>query len=590
MRSMILAGMDVARFNFSHGTQESHLEAFQTLSRLREDLKVPVASLLDTKGPEIRLGLFQGGGAQLEAGSRFTLVTEECQGDASHASITFPGLVEDVKAGDTILLNDGAIALRVESVSPTAIDCVVQNGGYISDRKGVNVPGVRLSMPYISEKDRSDILFGAKMGFDFIAASFARRAQDILEIRQLLERQGNQTIRIIAKIENAEGVSNADEILRVSDGIMVARGDMGVEIPFEEVPIQQKILIKKCYAAGKMVITATQMLESMIQNPRPTRAETADVANAIYDGTSAIMLSGETAAGSYPVEAVRTMARIAERTERDIDYRSQFFHRGADPVSGRAPDVTNAIAHATCTTAYDLGAKAILTVTWSGTTARMLSKFRPDIPIIACTHKPSTYQQLNLSWGVTPLLCQVQENTDSLFAHAVEVAKAAGYVEDGDVVVITAGVPLGVNGTTNLLKVHVVGDILVSGQGVNKLHSFGRVCVAHDEEEALRNFQDGDILVVPETSNTLLPILKKASGIVTEKGGMNSHAAIVGMTLDIPVVVFAENATKILKSSTMVYLDAAAGTVRNQTRSQCDLVAFSSGNGPKADRTSKDRD
>ena len=557
MRSMILAGMDVARFNFSHGTQESHLEAFQTLSRLREELKVPVASLLDTKGPEIRLGLFQGGGAQLEAGSRFTLVTEECQGDASHASITFPGLVEDVKAGDTILLNDGAIALRVESVSPTAIDCVVQNGGYISDRKGVNVPGVRLSMPYISEKDRSDILFGAKMGFDFIAASFARRAQDILEIRQLLERQGNQTIRIIAKIENAEGVSNADEILRVSDGIMVARGDMGVEIPFEEVPIQQKILIKKCYAAGKMVITATQMLESMIQNPRPTRAETADVANAIYDGTSAIMLSGETAAGAYPVEAVKTMARIARRTEEDINYQKRFSARDVHD----APNVTNAISHATVTTAHDLGAAAILTVTKSGATARMISKFRPACPIICCTTNPTTQRQMNLSWGVVPLMADEKKSMDDLFDHAVERAVKAGYLASGDLVVITAGAPLGVSGTTNLLKVHLVGNILVQGKGATAYSACGNLCVAETEEDALTYFRPGDILVIPQTSNRLLPLLKECSGIITEMPGLNSHAAIVGMALEKPVLVDARNATHILKSGTTVTLDAERGIV-----------------------------
>lgn len=395
--------------------------------------------------------------------------------------------------------------------------------------------------------------------FDFIAASFTRCAQDILEIRQLLDEQGCHTIKIIAKIENLEGVQNIDEILRVSDGIMVARGDMGVEVPLEDVPVFQKVLIKKAYNAGKMVITATQMLESMMHNPRPTRAEAADVANAIYDGTSAIMLSGETAAGQFPVEAVKTMAAIAQRTENDIDYRKRFFSRSGDNL----PDVTNAISHATCTTAYDLGAKAIITVTWSGTTARMLSKYRPDIPVLACTHLDQTYRQLSLSWGVTPLKSQVKDDTDELFSHAVEVVKNAGYVQDGDIVVITAGIPLGVTGTTNMLKVHVVGDILVSGQGVNKKSSIGRVCVAHSEEEALENFVDGDILVIPQTSNNLLPILKKASGIVTETGGFNSHAAIVGLALDIPVVVGATNATSILKSSTQVEIDAERGIVSN---------------------------
>ena len=559
IRELIKAGANLTRFNFSHGTYESHKQTFDIVDRLRREMNLPVATLLDTKGPEIRLCTFQGGSAQLHAGQQFILTSADCEGDANRVQINFPGLVSDVKAGDNILLDDGAIALRVVRTGKTNIVCEVLNDGKISDRKGVNVPGVRLSMPYISDKDRADIIFGVQTGFDFIAASFARCANDILEIRKLLEEQGNHTIRIIAKIENAEGVANIDEILRVSDGIMVARGDMGVEVPFEDVPVFQKLLIKKCCAAGKMVITATQMLESMIHHPRPTRAETADVANAIYDGTSAVMLSGETAAGDFPVEAVKTMAQIAERTERDINYRRRFLERS----DYSTPDVTNAISHATCTTAYDIGASAIITVTWSGNTARMISKYRPDIPIIACAHMDSTYYQLALSWGVLPLKAEIKDNTDDLFLHAVQRAKEAGYVEDGNIVVITAGVPLGIHGTTNLLKVHVVGNILVTGQGVNKKSAVGRVCVAQSEAEALENFEDGDILVIPQTSNALLPILKKASGIVTESAGMNSHAAIVGMTLDIPVIVAVENATQILKSSTVVEIDASTGTVSN---------------------------
>ncbi len=559
IRELIQAGMNLTRFNFSHGTHESHKQTYDIVDELRREMGLPVATLLDTKGPEIRLCTFQGGSAQLHTGQQFILTSAECEGDANRAQINFAGLVSDVKPGNSILLDDGAIALRVVRTGKTNIVCEVLNDGTISDRKGVNVPGVRLSMPYISEKDRADIIFGVQTGFDFIAASFTRCANDILEIRKLLEAQGNHTIRIIAKIENAEGVANIDEILRVSDGIMVARGDMGVEVPFEDVPVLQKLLIKKCFAAGKMVITATQMLESMIHKPRPTRAETADVANAIYDGTSAIMLSGETAAGDYPVEAVKTMAQIAERTERDINYRRRFLERSDDS----SPDVTSAISHATCTTAYDIGATAIITVTWSGSTARMISKYRPDIPIIACAHMDSTYYQLALSWGVLPLKAEIKDNTDDLFLHAVQRAKEAGYVEDGDIVVITAGVPLGIHGTTNLLKVHVVGNILVTGQGVNKKSAVGRVCVAQTEAEALKNFEDGDILVIPHTSNDLLPILRKASGIVTESAGMNSHAAIVGMTLDIPVIVSVENATQILKSSTVVEIDASTGTVSN---------------------------
>lgn len=559
IHQMMLAGMDVARFNFSHGTQESHKKTFDLVDKLRTKLKLPIAALVDTKGPEIRLGLFKGGKAQLTAKKRFTLYTTEREGDENGASITFPGLVHDVKVGGSILLNDGSIELRILDIQSDAIICEVANDGVISDRKGVNVPGVELSMPYISEKDRSDILFAAKTGFDFIAASFVRRAQDVLDIRQVLERSGNHALRIIAKIENAEGINNIDEILRVSDGIMVARGDMGVEVPFEDVPVFQKILIKKGYSAGKVVITATQMLESMINNPRPTRAEAADVANAIYDGTSAVMLSGETAAGKHPVEAVRTMAQIARRTEDDINYRSRFYTRNEEIAIS---NVTNAISHATCMTAYDLDAKAIITVTYSGTTARSISKYRPDIPIVACTHRGITYRQLAMSWGVIPLMAEEQTDTDELFAHAVQTARNAGLVEDGDIAVITAGVPLGINGTTNILKVQVVGDIIVTGQGINKKTAVGRVCIVREEDAAsAANFRNGDILVTTQTSNEMLPLMKRASGIITERGGMNSHAAIVGLALDIPVVVFAENATGMLKSSTFVEIDAERGTV-----------------------------
>jgi len=417
-------------------------------------------------------------------------------------------------------------------------------------------------MPYISEKDKSDIIFGVKTGFDFIAASFARSADDIIQVRQILDSQNCHSIKIIAKIENAEGVSNIDDILRVSDGIMIARGDMGVEIPFEEVPVLQKKLIKKGYNCGKLVITATQMLDSMMKNPRPTRAEATDVANAIYDGTSAIMLSGETAAGAYPIESVKTMSLIAKRAENDIDYQKRFYRR--DNIS--APDVTNAISHATVTTAYDLGAAAIITVTQSGQTARMISKYRPEMQIIGCTSVETTYRQINMSWGVTPLLIEQQNNSDDLFTHAVESAKNAGLVKNGDLVVITAGVPVGISGTTNLIKVHVVGDVLVSGHGINKLSTRGNLCVARNEAEALANFKQNDILVIPQTSNNLLSLLKKASAVVTEQKGLNSHAAIVGLALDIPVIIGAERATEILKSGTNVLVDCERGMVCNTSK------------------------
>ncbi len=453
VEELIKSGMNVARFNFSHATHAEHKKRFDEFVEVRERLGVPVATMLDTKGPEVRVKKFLHGGAELKKGQSFILTTDEVDGTEEHCSVTYKGLPNDVKKGTVILIDDGLIELTVEDVVGNNIFCRVLNGGRVSDNKGINVPNVRLTIPFLGEKDKSDIKFGAEVGFDFIAASFVRSARDVLDIREYLASLGNTDIKIIAKIENMEGVRNADEILRVSDGLMVARGDLGVEVPLEEIPVIQKDLIKKVYNAGKQVITATQMLDSMIKNPRPTRAEATDVANAIYDGTSAIMLSGETANGLYPVEAVKTMARIAERTESDINY----IHRFSTRIQDKGSDVTNAISHATCTTAHDLGAKAIVTVTKSGRTAREISKFRPLSPIVAFTMSKKVCRQMNLSWGVYPLILEEKANTDELFADAIEGAKKAGYVDDGDLVVITAGVPLGVSGTTNLLKVNIVG-------------------------------------------------------------------------------------------------------------------------------------
>lgn len=441
LRKLMIEGMDVARFNFSHGTHEEQLEKLNRVKKLREELNLPVAALLDTKGPEIRLKTFENGKAELKQGGKFILTTRDIVGNSEIAAITYKDLPKDVKAGGRILLDDGLIELYIDDIEDTEIFCTVVNAGVISNQKGVNVPDTVLSMPFISPRDYEDICFGIENGFDFIAASFTRTAEDILEIRKILEEKNGQSIKIIAKIENMQGVQNINEIIRVSDGIMVARGDMGVEIPLEEVPVLQKKIIRKVYQAGKQVITATQMLESMMKNPRPTRAEATDVANAIYDGTSAIMLSGETAAGAYPVEAVQTMVKIAERTEIDINYRRRFNELGTEAIT----DVTNAISHATCTTGMDLNAAAIISVTKSGRTARMISKFRPTCPIIACTMSPGVWRQLNLSWGVQPLIIEEKGTTDELFEAAVEEAMKKGYVKQGDVTVITAGVPLGVS-------------------------------------------------------------------------------------------------------------------------------------------------
>lgn len=448
LRELMLSGMNVARFNFSHGTHEEQKAKYERVLRVREELGLPVATLLDTKGPEIRLRDFEGGKVELVSGQTFTLTTEEMLGDSQKASITYKNLKNDISAGTTILIDDGLIEMTVEEMKGEELICRVINGGFVSNHKGVNVPGAILSMPYISEADRQDILFGIEMGFEFLAASFARTKEDILQVREILKQHGSD-MKIIAKIENMQGIQNMEEILSVSDGVMVARGDMGVEIPLEEVPVLQKKMIKMANMQGKHVITATQMLESMIKNPRPTRAEATDIANAIYDGTTAIMLSGESAAGLYPVEAVRTMARIAESAERDIDYRGRMTRMSA----GEKENITTAIAYATCTTAMDLNAAAIITVTLSGYTAEAISRFKPDCPVIGCTMNARVSKQLNLLWGVSPLLIQKEERTEDLFRHAVDLAKEAGYVNKGDVVVITAGVPLGVVGKTNMIRV-----------------------------------------------------------------------------------------------------------------------------------------
>jgi len=557
LRELIRSGMDVARLNFSHGTHETHALAIERVKRIRAELNLPIAIMLDTKGPEIRIGTFAAGKAKLQKGQTFTLCTDEVTGDETRVTVSYKELPGDVKAGSVILIDDGLVSLTVQSVAAGEIVCRVENSGEISDQKGVNVPGAELTMPFLSDRDRDDIRFGVQQGVDFVAASFTRCAEDILEIRKLFSHHGNRSISVIAKIENMQGVRNIDEILRVSDGVMVARGDLGVEIPLEEVPVMQKMLIHKAYTLGKQVITATQMLESMIVNPRPTRAEAADVANAIYDGTSATMLSGETAVGQYPVEALRTMARIACRTEADINYVKRFKERENE----RTLDVTNAISHATVTSAHDLGAAAILTVTKSGRTARMVSKYRPSCQIICCAMDDSVCRRLNLSWGVTPLTIEEAHDTDELFERAVEAGEKAGLLHDGELVVMTAGVPLGISGTTNLMKVHVVGHILVTGRGVGRRSLCGSLCVAQSEDEAEKAFNDGDILVISQTTNRLLPLVRKAGGLILEDDDPNGHGVIAGMSLDIPVIAGAKNATKILKTGAVVTLDAARGVV-----------------------------
>lgn len=557
LKELMLTGMDIARINFSHGTHEEHKVRIDNFKKVREQLKLPIPLLLDTKGPEIRTGDFKNKEVYLQEGDKFTLVCEDLTGDNTKCSITHKELYKDVRKGSRILINDGLVELEVESINGSDIICKILNGGVIGNHKGINVPDVDTHLPSITQKDVDDIIFGIENEFDFIAASFVRKASDVVEIKKVLEKNGGHGIRVIAKIENREGIRNFDEILKVADGIMVARGDLGVEVPVEEVPVIQKQLIEKCYRNGKPVITATQMLDSMIRNPRPTRAEASDVANAIYDGTSVIMLSGETAAGKYPVETLEIMVKIAEKAEKSIDYWKRFSNRHVEMV----PSVTNAISHATCTTAQDLQAAAIITVTKTGNTARMISRFRPNCPIIATTTDQRVHRQLMLSWGVTPYYVKVASSTDEMFDMGVEKALESGFVKNGDLVVITAGVPIGVSGTTNILKVHIVGKVLVQGIGIGEGSVTGELCVANTPQEALSKFSEGNILVIPYTNNDLLPIMKKAKAIIVEEGGYGSHAAIVGLTLEIPVVAGADNATQILKSGSVVTVDAARGIV-----------------------------
>jgi pyruvate kinase len=557
LEKLMLNGMDVARMNFSHGDHEEQKTRLENFKRLRDKLGLPIPVLLDTKGPEIRIGEFKGGEAVLKEGDSFALVNDDILGDNTKVSITYKDLYKDVTKGSKILINDGLIELVVDHIDNKDIHCTILNGGSIGNKKGINVPGVVINLPSLTEKDVEDILFGIENEFDFIAASFVRKAEDVMAIKKILEKNGGHGIKVIAKIENRQGVDNIDEILKVSDGIMVARGDLGVEIPVEEVPVVQKMLIDKCYRNGKPVITATQMLDSMIRNPRPTRAEANDVANAIFDGTSVIMLSGETAAGKYPVESLATMSRIARKAEESIDYWKKFLDMRYMMTSG----VTNAISHATCTTAMDLNAAAIVTVTQTGHTARMVSRFRPSCPIIATTTSPMVQQQLNMSWGVIPYLVDKAESTDEMFDMGVEKARQSGFAENGDIVVITAGVPIGVSGTTNILKVHIVGKVLVRGNGIGAGSVTGQLCVARTPKEAEEIFEDGNILVAPYTTNEMLPILRRCSAIIVEEGGSDVHAAIVGMALEIPVITEADNATQILKKGSVVTVDSDKGIV-----------------------------
>ncbi|WP_221566374.1 pyruvate kinase [Alkalihalobacillus sp. TS-13] len=557
LTSLINAGMNVARLNFSHGDFDEHGARIKNIRQAAEKTGKTVAILLDTKGPEIRTGTLENGEVELKAGQDLIVSMEEVSGDDTKISVTYPGLVDDVRVGSTILLDDGLIELEVRKVENNQLQTHVLNSGTLKNKKGVNVPNVSVNLPGITDKDARDIEFGIRQGVDFIAASFVRRASDVLEIREILERHNAEHIQIIPKIENQEGVDNINEILEVSDGLMVARGDLGVEIPAEEVPLVQKELIRKCNDKGKPVITATQMLDSMQRNPRPTRAEASDVANAIFDGTDAIMLSGETAAGLYPIEAVQTMHKIAMKAETAMNH--------ADILHSRSKSskltVTDAISQSVSHTAYNLNISAIIAPTESGHTARMISKYRPEAAIIAVTSSEVVCRRMSLVWGVTPQLSEEARSTDELLEIAVNASLKSGIVNHGDLVLITAGVPVGETGTTNLMKVHVVGDVIAKGQGIGQSSVAGKVVVANNAEDASAKVDDGDILVTIGTDREMMPALKKAAAIITEEGGLTSHAAVVGLSLGVPVIVGVENATKILKDGQDITVDGSRGVV-----------------------------
>jgi len=551
---MIISGMDVARINLSHGDQKVHKQRMETLKTTSKENSKYVALLVDTRGPEIRIKSFGEEQVHLKEGQDFTLTTKDLIGDAGIVSVTYKSLTDDVPEGATILLDDGAISLKVKKVTEDEIIGQVIDGGVLRSNKGINIPGVHLNLPVLSCKDKDDIIYSLDLGIDFIAASFVRNQQDVLDIRNLIEEAEVNEVKLISKIENQQGVDNFDSILEVSDGIMVARGDLGVEIPAEDVPLVQKSIIEYCNRAGKPVITATQMLESMMQSSRPTRAEASDVANAIFDGTDAIMLSGETAIGDYPVEATETMSRIARRTERGLQYEQllQYF----EPIMEKT--VTDAISYATCHTAQELGASAIITSTQSGYTARMVSKYRPKAPIVAVTPVKRVAQALTLSWGVYPVISPPIYNTDEMFGVVIKSALEAGLIDMGDLVVITAGLPVGVPGTTNFLRVETIGEIIARGTGIGKEAVTGRACLVKEEKE-LSKIKQGDIVVTPFTDKNYVSYLEKASGIVTERGGITSHGAIVAVNLGISAIVGVDKATELIEDQELITLDCLRG-------------------------------
>lgn len=559
IEQLIDAGMNVARLNFSHGDFAEHGERIKNIRKAAQDKNKAVAILLDLKGPEIRTGNFKDYKVEISRGDSVTIAMEDTLGTEKIFSVTYKDLYKDVKEGSTILIDDGLIELEVTNIDYDKKEIYTKalNSGFVSDHKGVNIPNVQVNLPGITKKDIEDIKFGIEHNVDFIAGSFIRRAEDILEIRELLEKNKAEHIQLISKIENQEGVDNIASILEVCDGIMVARGDLGVEIPAEDVPLVQKELIKQCNIAGKPVITATQMLDSMQRNPRPTRAEASDVANAIFDGTDAIMLSGETAAGDFPIQSVQMMHNIAKKTETALDNQHILKTRSKSIDM----NITDAISQSVTHTAMNLSASAIITPTESGYTARMISKYRPMMPIVAVTSSETVLRQLSLVWGVHATLGHPTSTTDEMLEAAVEKGLQTGLVEHGSRVVITAGVPVGESGTTNLMKVHVIGDIIARGQGIGRRTAFGKVTLAKSAEEAVNKIEPGNILVASSTDRDMMPAIEQASGIITEQGGLTSHAAVVGLSLGIPVIVGVQDITKTIKDGEEITLDGLKGYI-----------------------------
>ncbi|WP_151409035.1 pyruvate kinase [Anaerococcus sp. Marseille-P9784] len=558
LEELIKNGMNVARLNFSHGTHEEHLEKIKTIRKVRRKLNVPVAIMLDTKGPEIRTGNFDVDEVYLKPNDTFTLTTRDIIGNSNIVSVSYKGLPNDVEVGSIIYIDDGLVQLKVTEIKDgTEVICKALNNGILSNHKGVNLPGSKTNLPSITPKDVDDIKFGIENDIDFIAASFVRKKEDVYDIRRVLEDHGGENIKIISKIESQEGVDNLDEIIEASDGIMVARGDLGVEIKTELIPIVQKQIIRKVNMASKPVITATQMLDSMIRNPRPTRAETTDVANAIIDGTDCVMLSGETAGGKYPVEAVNTMRNICITTELSDDFNKNVYETDISTLN----NITNAIAKNTCDIAKELDAKAIISCTSSGNTSRVLSKFKPKTNIVAATTTERVARQLSVVWGVYPVVIQEAKETDELIERAIFAAINGKYVNEGDLTVVTAGIPLGISGNSNLIKVHVIGDIITSGTGIGTKSVAGKVCLASTKKELEEKFEEGDIIVAKFTDSDITEFIEKASALVTEEGGLTSHTAISAVHFGIPAVVGAFNIRNLVKNGEIITVDPIGGVI-----------------------------